>query len=57
MITVLLPGMLRAEAGGAASVTLDAPVPGTLGVLLDELKQRWPRLERRIRDEQALGAS
>jgi molybdopterin synthase sulfur carrier subunit len=54
VITIVLPGALRAEAGGAGSVTLEAPVPGTLGGLLDEVRQRWPRLERRIRDEQGV---
>jgi molybdopterin converting factor small subunit len=46
---VLLPGVLRAEAGGAGRLTVAAD--GTLGAVLDELAQRYPRLERRIRDE------
>ena len=49
MPTVLVPGMLRAEAGGSAH--LEVGDGGTLGAVLDELKERWPRLERRIRDE------
>jgi molybdopterin synthase sulfur carrier subunit len=49
MPTVLVPGMLRAEAGG--SVHLEVGDGGTLGAVLDEIKERWPRLERRIRDE------
>ena len=49
MPTVLLPGMLRAEAGGSAR--LEVGYGGTLGVVLDEIGRRWPRLERRIRDE------
>ena len=49
MPTVLVSGMLRAEAGGSAH--LEVGDGGTLGAVLDELKERWPRLERRIRDE------
>ncbi|HKT03604.1 MAG TPA: ubiquitin-like small modifier protein 1 [Rugosimonospora sp.] len=48
-ILVLLPGVLRAEAGGASRLEVEAS--GTLGAVLDEVGQRWPRLERRIRDE------
>ena len=50
MITVLVPGVLRGEVEGASKVTVD-PVD-TLGAVLDELGRRWPRLARRIRDEQ-----
>jgi molybdopterin synthase sulfur carrier subunit len=50
MVTVLVPGVLRGEAGGASRLSL--PSSGTLGEVLDELGRRWPRLERRIRDEQ-----
>jgi molybdopterin synthase sulfur carrier subunit len=49
MPTVLVPGMLRAEAGGSAH--LEVADGGTLGAVLDEVRERWPRLERRIRDE------
>ena len=55
MITILVPAALRSEAGGAAKLTVASPVPsapGTLGDLLDEVAEAWPRLERRIRDEQ-----
>jgi molybdopterin synthase sulfur carrier subunit len=48
-ITLVLPAVLRAEAGGAGRLDLEAP--GTLGAVLDEVATRWPRLERRIRDE------
>jgi molybdopterin converting factor small subunit len=50
MITVLVPGVLRGETAGESSVVVD-PAP-TLGAVLDEVGRRWPRLERRIRDEQ-----
>jgi molybdopterin converting factor small subunit len=71
-VTVLVPGVLRGEAGGASRLTVQlvptvpaGPVPpeaaaaeaeaaadpSTLGVVLDELRAHWPRLERRIRDE------
>jgi molybdopterin converting factor small subunit len=49
VVTVLLPGPLRAEAGGAARLTVRAD--GTLHAVLDELAERWPRLARRLRDE------
>ena len=49
MPTVLVPGVLRAEAGGAAH--LEVGDTGTLGAVMDEMARRWPRLERRIRDE------
>jgi molybdopterin converting factor small subunit len=63
-VTVLVPGVLRGEAGGASRLTVELlpAVPAgtippraadacTLGVVMDELRARWPRLERRIRDE------
>jgi molybdopterin converting factor small subunit len=49
-VTLVLPGVLRADAGGAPRVAVDAT--GNLGAVLDEVASRWPRLERRIRDEQ-----
>lgn len=49
MVTILVPGVLRGEAGGAAR--LDVAASGTLRAVLDEVGSRWPRLERRIRDE------
>lgn len=48
-VTVLIPGVLRPEVGGAASVLV--PAGGTLAEVLDELARSWPRLARRIRDE------
>ena len=49
MATILVPGVLRAEAGGEHR--LDVAAAGTLAAVLDEVAGRWPRLERRIRDE------
>ncbi|WP_091341711.1 MoaD/ThiS family protein [Micromonospora rhizosphaerae] len=49
MVTVLLPGPLPGEAGGASRLTVTAT--GTLRTVLDELAGSWPRLARRIRDE------
>jgi len=49
MVELLVPGALRAEAGGASR--LEVAGGGTLRRVLDEVAQRWPRLERRIRDE------
>jgi molybdopterin converting factor small subunit len=49
MATVLVPAALRGDAGGARRLEVDAS--GSLAAVLDEVAQRWPRLERRIRDE------
>ncbi len=51
MVTVLLPGVLRAEAGGASSLRLQLPEGATLRVALDALATAHPRLTRRLRDE------
>jgi molybdopterin synthase sulfur carrier subunit len=52
-ITVLVPGTLREKAGGESHLELEVAEPATLGSLLDALAQRYPALERRLRDEQA----
>jgi molybdopterin converting factor small subunit len=52
MPVVLVPGVLRADAGGEPRLQVDAD--GSLGAVLDEVGRRWPRLERRIRDEQGV---
>lgn len=52
-ITVLLPGTLREKAGGEAKLDVEVGEPATLGTLLDALAERYPALERRLRDEQA----
>ncbi len=55
-VTVLIPGALRADCGGASRLQVDpAADPEAavdLEVVLDELGRSWPRLHRRIRDEQ-----
>ncbi|PXY34226.1 molybdopterin synthase sulfur carrier subunit [Prauserella sp. PE36] len=48
MASVGLPSMLRGLAGGASHVEVAA---GTLGAALDVLGERYPALERRLRDE------
>jgi molybdopterin converting factor small subunit len=50
MITLLVPGALRAEAGGASQLSVTAS--GTLSAVFDEVAERWPLLARRICDEQ-----
>lgn len=50
-VTVLLPGVLRAMAGGEARLRVEVGEPATLGALLDVLGERYPALERRLRDE------
>jgi molybdopterin converting factor small subunit len=52
-ITVLLPGTLREKAGGESRLDVELGEPATLGGLLDVLAERYPALERRLRDEQA----
>lgn len=49
-VTLLVPGVLRPEVDGAARITVAAD--GTLRSVLDEVAARWPRLARRLRDEQ-----
>ena len=50
-VNVKIPGALRAEAGGASTVDVEL-AGGTLGQVLDVLRDRHPKLERRLRDEQ-----
>lgn len=49
-VTVRIPGVLRAEAGGRATVEVGDGTK-TLRAVLDEIAAQWPLLERRIRDE------
>jgi uncharacterized protein (TIGR00369 family) len=49
-VTLIVPGALRSEVEGASRVSLSST--GTLRTVLDEVESRWPRLGRRIRDEQ-----
>ncbi|BCJ34693.1 molybdopterin synthase sulfur carrier subunit [Actinocatenispora thailandica] len=51
-VTVLLPGVLRADAGGSGHLSLELPPGATLRVALDQLAARHPRLDRRLRDDQ-----
>jgi molybdopterin converting factor small subunit len=49
MPTILVPGALRTESDGHRHLAVVAD--GSLRAVLDEIADRWPRLERRIRDE------
>ena len=51
-VTVRIPGVLRGEAGGNASLELAVAEGATLAGVLDEIGTSWPLLERRLRDEQ-----
>lgn len=51
-VTVHLPGLLRADAGGAAHIPLEFDDDVVLREVLDELTTRHPGLDRRIRDDQ-----
>ncbi|MEU4311527.1 MoaD/ThiS family protein [Nocardia sp. NPDC024068] len=48
MARVRLPSMLRPHVDGAKELDVDG---GTLGEVLDILRERSPALERRLRDE------
>ncbi|GAA3510541.1 MoaD/ThiS family protein [Actinocatenispora rupis] len=50
-VTVRIPGVLRADAGGAAHLDLDLPPDVPLSSALDALAAAHPRLARRLRDE------
>jgi molybdopterin converting factor small subunit len=50
MTVVLIPAALRSDSGEASRLTVGAA--GSLRAVLDEVCDRWPRLGRRIRDEQ-----
>jgi molybdopterin converting factor small subunit len=52
MITVLVPGVLRGEVDGVPELSVRAEEPKTIGSVLDEVAERWPRLHRRLCDEQ-----
>ncbi len=61
MVTVVLPGVLRGDAGGASRLTLQSRAgvdtragDMTLARVLDEIAGHWPRLERRLRDERGV---
>jgi molybdopterin converting factor small subunit len=52
MTRVVLPGVLRAHAGGAAALDVALPEGATLADLLTAIEVEHPALVRRIRDEQ-----
>ncbi|MGH3661848.1 MAG: ubiquitin-like small modifier protein 1 [Micromonosporaceae bacterium] len=51
-VFVLVPSVLRAEAGGESKLRVTLPDGATLGQLFDAVANTHPRLERRVRDEQ-----
>ena len=53
-VTVLVPGVLRGDAGGASRLDVEVQEGVTLGALLDRLAAEHPRLDRRLRDEQGV---
>ena len=50
-VTVRLPATLRPRAADQATVDVQVPGDATLADLLDVLADRYPGLERRLRDE------
>lgn len=50
-VTVHLPGLLRADADGTAHVPLEVGDAAVLRGVLDALTDRYPGLDRRIRDD------
>jgi sulfur-carrier protein len=57
VIVILVPGVLRGDVDGAARLSIDLDgsavlrEKATLGAVLDQVAERWPRFERRVRDE------
>ncbi|HEX9335581.1 MAG TPA: MoaD/ThiS family protein [Pseudonocardiaceae bacterium] len=51
-VTVLLAGVLRPAADGAAKLDVEVTEPADLGAVLDLLAGRYPVLGRKLRDEQ-----
>jgi sulfur-carrier protein len=49
--TMRIPGVLRAEAGGNATLEFAVSEGATLAGIMDEIGASWPLLERRLRDE------
>jgi molybdopterin converting factor small subunit len=50
-VTVRLPATLRQRADDRSTVGVDLPADATLADVLDVLAERYPGLERRLRDE------
>jgi molybdopterin converting factor small subunit len=50
-VTVVVPSVLRAEANGESSLSVDVGTSSTVGTVLDGLAADYPKLERRLRDE------
>jgi len=50
-VVVRLPGVLASEAGCERAVEVGLPAPATVAAVLDALAARYPRLDRRVRDE------
>jgi molybdopterin synthase sulfur carrier subunit len=50
-VTVLVPGVLRQDAGGVSRLDVEVEEGATLGTVLDRLADNHPRLDRRLRDE------
>jgi molybdopterin converting factor small subunit len=53
-VTVLLSGVLRPSAGGAARLDVEVAEGADLRTVLDQLDARYPALGRRLRDERRL---
>jgi molybdopterin converting factor small subunit len=50
-LTVRLPSALRPRAADQSTVDIEVPETATLADLLDVLAERYPAIERRLRDE------
>lgn len=50
-LTVRLPSALRPRAADQSTVDIEVPETATLADLLDALAERYPAIERRLRDE------
>jgi MoaD family protein len=50
-VTVVLPGALADDAGGLRRLAVEVDDGARVSDVLDRLAERYPRLERRVRDE------
>ncbi|MDH2429637.1 MoaD/ThiS family protein [Sphaerisporangium sp. TRM90804] len=51
-VTVLLPGVLHADADGRSRLDVEVAEGATLTAVLDTVAGLYPALDRRLRDEQ-----
>lgn len=53
-VRVLVPGQLRETVDGQSRLDVELGGSPTLGIVLDELAGRYPKLDKRLRDERGV---